>query len=56
MLFRSFFAIGGPDRGGKRDMKEIERKNVQRKREMCSGERKRWQYKFFGLKNKYRIY
>ena len=52
-----FFYQQGLDRGGRRAMEEIERKKkrAKRKRETCSGERKRL-YKFFGLRNKYRMY
>ena len=53
-----FFLKQGPDRGGRRAMEEIERKkkHAKRKRETCSGERKSQLYKFFGLRNRYRMY
>ena len=53
-----FFCCRGLDHGGRRAMEEIEKKNVQREkeRETCSGEGKSQPYKYFGLRNKYRIY
>ena len=53
-----FFLQQGPDHGGRRAMEEIERKKTckEKERETCSGERKSQLYKFFGLRNKYRIY
>ena len=57
-IFFFFFSYQGPDRGGRRAMEKIERKNVQREkeRETCSGEGKSQLYKYFGLRNKYRMY
>ena len=53
-----FFLQQGPDHGGRRAMEEIERKKkrAKRNRERCVVERERVSCKFFGLRNKYRMY